>query len=125
MFNQLKTKEEKQQYMARLTKAALLLALTLTFAIGAAAQGGAGDLSGVVYDQTGAIIPKAKGTLTNEATGVVLVADGFGQHVSKGYIYFAMAFSLFVEILNIRIRGRKTAPVHLHQSYVDEGAAKG
>ena len=36
--------------------------------------------------------------------GVVLIADGFGQHVSKGYIYFAMAFSLFVEILNIRIR---------------------
>jgi predicted tellurium resistance membrane protein TerC len=58
--------------------------------------------------------------------GVVLVADGFGQHVSKGYIYFAMAFSLFVEILNIRIRGRKAEPVHLHQSYVDEGgAAKG
>jgi predicted tellurium resistance membrane protein TerC len=55
--------------------------------------------------------------------GVVLVADGFGQHVSKGYIYFAMAFSLFVEILNIRIRGSKAAPVQLHQSYVDEGGA--
>jgi predicted tellurium resistance membrane protein TerC len=49
--------------------------------------------------------------------GVVLVADGFGQHVSKGYIYFAMAFSLFVEILNIRIR-RRAVPVHLHRSYV-------
>ena len=36
--------------------------------------------------------------------GVVLIADGFGQHVSKGYIYFAMAFSLFVEVLNIRLR---------------------
>ncbi|MDA1185787.1 MAG: TerC family protein [Acidobacteria bacterium] len=57
--------------------------------------------------------------------GVVLVADGFGQHVSKGYIYFAMAFSLFVEILNIRIRGRKAEPVHLHQSYVDEGSTQG
>jgi predicted tellurium resistance membrane protein TerC len=55
--------------------------------------------------------------------GVVLVADGLGQHVSKGYIYFAMAFSLFVEILNIRIRGRRAEPVHLHQSYVDEGQA--
>jgi len=52
--------------------------------------------------------------------GVVLIADGFGQHVSKGYIYFAMAFSLFVEILNIRIRRRIEPPVHLHQSYVAE-----
>jgi predicted tellurium resistance membrane protein TerC len=53
--------------------------------------------------------------------GVVLVADGFGQHVSKGYIYFAMAFSLFVEVLNIRIRKPKAVPVHLHQSYVADG----
>jgi len=36
--------------------------------------------------------------------GVMLVADGFGQHIPKGYIYFAMAFSLFVEILNMRLR---------------------
>ncbi len=50
--------------------------------------------------------------------GVILIADGFGQHVSKGYIYFAMAFSLFVEVLNIRIRRAKAAPVQLHQSYV-------
>jgi len=55
--------------------------------------------------------------------GVVLVADGLGQHVSKGYIYFAMAFSLFVEILNIRIRRAKAPPVHLHQSYVGERRA--
>jgi predicted tellurium resistance membrane protein TerC len=53
--------------------------------------------------------------------GVVLIADGFGQHVSKGYIYFAMAFSLFVEILNLRLRRTKEPPVHLHQSYVQEG----
>jgi predicted tellurium resistance membrane protein TerC len=52
--------------------------------------------------------------------GVVLIADGFGQHVSKGYIYFAMAFSLFVEILNIRLRRVSEPPVHLHQSYVQE-----
>jgi predicted tellurium resistance membrane protein TerC len=52
--------------------------------------------------------------------GVVLIADGFGQHVSKGYIYFAMAFSLFVEIMNLRIRRRTEPPVHLHQSYVEE-----
>jgi predicted tellurium resistance membrane protein TerC len=57
--------------------------------------------------------------------GVVLVADGFGQHVSKGYIYFAMAFSLFVEVLNIRIRRPKAEPVHLHQSYVDESRTAG
>jgi len=49
--------------------------------------------------------------------GVMLMVDGFGQHVSKGYIYFAMAFSLFVEILNIRVRRPKTAPVQLHQRY--------
>jgi predicted tellurium resistance membrane protein TerC len=52
--------------------------------------------------------------------GVVLIADGFGQHVSKGYIYFAMAFSLFVEVLNIRMRRVTTPPVELHQSYVQE-----
>jgi len=51
--------------------------------------------------------------------GVVLIADGFGQHVSRGYIYFAMAFSLFVEILNLRLRKTKE-PVQLHQSYVPE-----
>ncbi|MFI6604289.1 TerC family protein [Nonomuraea sp. NPDC050536] len=38
--------------------------------------------------------------------GVVLIAEGLGQHVSKGYIYFAMAFSLVVELLNIRMRSR-------------------
>jgi predicted tellurium resistance membrane protein TerC len=53
--------------------------------------------------------------------GVVLIADGFGQHVSKGYIYFAMAFSLFVEVLNIRLRHVTAPPVELHQSYVREG----
>lgn len=38
--------------------------------------------------------------------GVMLLADGFGQHVSKGYIYFAIGFSLFVETLNLRIRAK-------------------
>lgn len=52
--------------------------------------------------------------------GVVLIADGFGQHVSKGYIYFAMAFSLFVEVMNIRLRKVSEKPVELHQSYVAE-----
>ena len=50
--------------------------------------------------------------------GVVLIADGFGQHVSKGYIYAAMAFSLFVELLNLRVR-RVSKPVSLRQSYVE------
>ena len=48
--------------------------------------------------------------------GVTLIADGFGQHVSKGYIYFAMGFSVFVEILNIRIRKTPSEPVKLHHS---------
>src|SRR6185295_7618914 len=50
--------------------------------------------------------------------GMSLVADGFGQHISKGYIYFAMGFSVFVEMINIRVR-KKTDPVKLHQPYVD------
>ena len=48
--------------------------------------------------------------------GVVLIADGLGQHVGKGYIYFAMAFSFGVELLNMRVRG-KMAPVALHNRY--------
>jgi predicted tellurium resistance membrane protein TerC len=46
--------------------------------------------------------------------GVVLVAEGFDHHVPKGYVYFAMAFSVAVEMLNIRMRKRAAAPVHLH-----------
>jgi len=50
--------------------------------------------------------------------GVVLVADGCGQHIEKGYIYFAMAFSFGVEVLNIRARAkRKLNPVELRQEY--------
>jgi predicted tellurium resistance membrane protein TerC len=45
--------------------------------------------------------------------GVMLVAEGFGQHISKGYIYFAMAFALLVELLNMRLR-KVHKPVHLH-----------
>jgi predicted tellurium resistance membrane protein TerC len=47
--------------------------------------------------------------------GVTLMAEGFDQHISKGYIYFAMGFSLFVETLNIRMR--KSKPVHLKRTY--------
>ena len=47
--------------------------------------------------------------------GVVLMAEGLGHHVPKGYIYFAMAFSLGVEMLNIRFRKRSKKVVELHQ----------
>jgi predicted tellurium resistance membrane protein TerC len=51
--------------------------------------------------------------------GFSLVADGLGQHISKGYIYFAMGFSVFVEMINIRVRGRRSAaePVGLKSRY--------
>ena len=45
--------------------------------------------------------------------GVNLVAEGLGQHIPKGYTYFAMAFAVVVEMLNLRVRG-KAEPVHLH-----------
>ena len=51
--------------------------------------------------------------------GVALIAEGFDLHISKGYIYFAMAFSLCVEMLNIRTRKQSDQPVKLHKS-VDE-----
>jgi len=50
--------------------------------------------------------------------GLSLVADGFGQHISKGYIYFAMGFSVFVEFINIRVRRKRAGkPVELHNKY--------
>ena len=52
--------------------------------------------------------------------GVVLIADGFGHHVPKGYIYFAMAFSVGVEMLNIRMRKKAAKPVDLREPYVRE-----
>ena len=52
--------------------------------------------------------------------GMSLMAEGLDQHIPKGYIYFAMGFSVFVEMINLRVRG-KTAPVQLHQPYSDEG----
>jgi predicted tellurium resistance membrane protein TerC len=57
--------------------------------------------------------------------GVVLIAEGFDNHVPKGYIYFAMAFSVCVELLNIRLRKRAQAALKLRQEYVaDEPPAK-
>ena len=52
--------------------------------------------------------------------GVVLIADGFGHHVPKGYIYFAMAFSVGVEMLNIRMRKKAAKPVDLREPYARE-----
>ena len=47
--------------------------------------------------------------------GVTLLADGLGQHVPRGYVYFAMGFSVFVEFLNLRMAKQAAAPVHLKQ----------
>lgn len=52
--------------------------------------------------------------------GVVLIAEGFDHHVPKGYVYFAMAFSLGVELLNIRMRKRASRQVKLHSAYSPE-----
>ena len=60
--------------------------------------------------------------------GLVLIADGFGLHIPKGYIYAAMAFSVFVESINLWIRkrsGSKVAPVRLHERYAEEGDGPG
>jgi predicted tellurium resistance membrane protein TerC len=50
--------------------------------------------------------------------GVVLVAEGFGHHVPKGYIYFGMAFAFSVEMLNIRFRKKRTQAVHLRPAHM-------
>lgn len=49
--------------------------------------------------------------------GVTLMVEGFDVHVPKGYIYFAMAFSVAVELLNIRMRKKRASPVKLHSRY--------
>jgi predicted tellurium resistance membrane protein TerC len=54
--------------------------------------------------------------------GMTLVAEGLGQHIPKGYIYFAMAFSVMVEVINLRVR-KKSEPVHLHQRLYNEDVA--
>ena len=59
--------------------------------------------------------------------GVTLIVEGFDQHIPKGYIYFAMAFSVFIELLNQRLRKPKAPPVRLHEPYVgkDKDAGPG
>jgi predicted tellurium resistance membrane protein TerC len=55
--------------------------------------------------------------------GMSLLLEGFDHHIPKGYIYFAMGFSVFVEMINLRLR--RTAPVELHERYSDDAAEKG
>ena len=52
--------------------------------------------------------------------GVTLMVEGFDVHVPKGYIYFAMAFSVAVEMINLRIRARTSPPIKLHNRYAGE-----
>ena len=54
--------------------------------------------------------------------GMSLVAEGLGQHIPKGYIYFAMGFSVFVEAINLRVRA-KAEPVQLRKPYADQAGA--
>jgi predicted tellurium resistance membrane protein TerC len=49
--------------------------------------------------------------------GVMLVAEAFGKHIEKGYVYFAMAFSFLVELLNLRMRRAQREPVQLHNRF--------
>ena len=51
--------------------------------------------------------------------GVALIAEGLTFHIPRGYIYFAMAFSVCVEMLNIRVRRRPPEPVHLRRNIPD------
>jgi predicted tellurium resistance membrane protein TerC len=54
--------------------------------------------------------------------GMSLIAEGLGHHIPKGYVYFAMGFSVFVEALNLRVSARRKAkPVHLHGPYSEAG----
>ena len=51
--------------------------------------------------------------------GMTLIAEGWDQHIPKGYIYSAMAFSVFVEMLNLRAQKAKASPVKLHEPYTE------
>jgi predicted tellurium resistance membrane protein TerC len=51
--------------------------------------------------------------------GVTLMVEGFDVHVPKGYIYFAMAFSVGVEMLNLRMRKKQAVPVQLHKKITE------
>jgi predicted tellurium resistance membrane protein TerC len=57
--------------------------------------------------------------------GMSLVADGLDLHIPKGYIYFAMGFSVFVEVLNLRARARRARPIHLRPYVAEETSGPG
>jgi predicted tellurium resistance membrane protein TerC len=57
--------------------------------------------------------------------GVSLLMEGFDQHIPKGYIYFAMGFSVFVEMINLRVRKKQAPPVHLRQPYTPDPEPSG
>ena len=80
-------------------------------------------LSAGLIEDAGTSLPPARGRPAqsfriNPRRGVVLVAEGFEYHVPKGFVYFAMAFSLSVELLNIRMRKRSATPVKLHPPHI-------
>jgi predicted tellurium resistance membrane protein TerC len=57
--------------------------------------------------------------------GFLILAEGFDQHIPKGYVYFAMAFAVFVELLNLRTSSVKAVkPVELHQPYTEPGGSQ-
>ncbi len=56
--------------------------------------------------------------------GFTLIVEGLHQHIPKGYIYFAMGFSVFVEMLNLRLRTPSEQPVHLRKAYTENGKKK-
>jgi len=78
--------------------------------------GAAGPLSGFVERHPSVKILALSFLLL---IGVMLVVEGMGSHVPKGYIYFAMTFSLFIELLNLRYR-KKHRPVILHHRFEDK-----
>ena len=57
--------------------------------------------------------------------GVNLIAEGLGQHIPKGYIYFAMGFSVFVEMLNLRVRAKPAEPLRLRERFAEDANASG
>jgi predicted tellurium resistance membrane protein TerC len=56
--------------------------------------------------------------------GFTLIVEGLHQHIPKGYIYFAMGFSVFVEMLNLRVRAKGVEPVKLREAYAKEKKGK-
>ena len=67
-------------------------------------------------------IPRSKSSALSFLilVGVTLMVEGFDVHVPKGYIYFSMAFSVTVEMLNIRMRQKRKIPIKLHSRYGED-----